>query len=190
MAQASTIRTGNVVRIDGRFCKVLTVNVHSGGGKMGSMVHAKLRDLETGSTLEQRFETKDELDVLDVDRKKMQFLFSDGDKFTFMDQETYDQIEVQRAVIGPAAKFLKENEEIEVEFFEEKPLSLRYSDTVTLKVTSTGAGIRGQTDSTYKPATLENGMEILVPQFIKEGDQVHVSVETGDYLDRVKDSSY
>ena len=189
MAQATIVRTGAVVRIDGKLYKVLTHNVHSGGGKMGSMVHSKLRCLETGSVLEQRFETKADIEVLDLDRRKMQFLYSEGDKFTFMDQQTYDQVEIQRAVIGPVAGFLKENEELDVEFFEEKPLSVEYKDIVTLKVTSTGAGIRGQ-DTTYKDSTLENGMEIQVPQFIEEGDQVRVSVETGEYVDRVKDSNY
>jgi len=187
MAQAQTLRPGAVVRQKGEYFKVLESQVHQGGGKAGAMVHAKFRNLATGAVSEARFNPKDEVEALAVERTKMQFLFAEGDRFTFMHPETYDQVPVARSVIGPASRFFKENDVVEVESFEGRPLCVHYQDVVELSVSTTGAGIRGQTDSTYKEAVLENGVKLLVPQFIKEGDRVRVEVETGKYLDRARD---
>lgn len=190
MADPTEIRPGAVIRTEGKMCKVLTWRVHSGGGKMGSMIHARLRDLGTGNTIEARFETKDSVEELDVERRKMQYLYAEGDKLTFMDNENFEQLELHKDVVGPVADFLKENDEIQIETFEGKAVGIRFKDKVTLKVVSTGAPIKDKSSSADKDATLENGMTIKVPQFIKEGDRVRVSVDTGDYLDRVKDSNY
>ncbi|PCI34739.1 MAG: elongation factor P [Elusimicrobia bacterium] len=188
MALASEVKRGQVVRRDGRLFKVAAWNLHAGGGKSGSMVHAKLRDMESGSVEEPRFEPKDEIEVLDVERRKMQYLYEKGGKYTFMDLETYDQVEVTAAVVGPLARFLKEEEEVEIELFEERPISLHHGPMVELTVTTTGAAMKDV--STYKDAVLENGMEIQVPQFVKEGDRLHIDIETGEYHDRIKSSGY
>lgn len=185
MAQASTLRTGYVVQMKGEFYKVLESDVHQGGGRMGMMVHTKLRNVITGSITEPRFEPKAEVEVLEVERIKMQFLYPEGDHFVFMNPESYDQVPISKTVIGSAASFIKEEDVVEVEFHEGKPLAIHFPPIVELTVMSTGAGIRGQSDSTYKDATLENGLDVLVPQFIKEGDRVRVEVETGKYLDRI-----
>lgn len=188
MSIASEVRRGSVIRLDGNICKVLNWDVHAGGGKTGNMVHAKLRDLDSGNIHEPRFEPKEEIEVLDIEKKTMQYLFSEGDKFTFMDMESYEQIEIPKNVIGPLTRFLKENDEIDVEFFEGKALSIHHAPTIIFKIAATGAGIKDAKN--YKDATLENGVEIQVPQFIKEGDSIHVDIETGKYHDRVKDSTY
>ncbi len=185
MIIAHDLRAGAVVVIEDQTYKVLESVLHAGGGKAGSMVHAKMRNLSSGAVLERRFGPDDKLHDLDVQRVKMQYLFSSGEAYTFMNPETFDQVEVAKPILGPGARFLKENDALELEFFEGRPLAVRYPDVVELKVSTTGAGTRG--DSTYKEAVLENGVELLVPHFIREGDRVHVDVETGKYLDRVND---
>jgi len=185
MATASMIRSGAVVRIGDELYKVIDIVLHAGGAKAGSMVHAKLRNLSTGHIQERRWMPDEKVEVLDLRRVRMQYLYSEGDSFTFMDPETYNQIPIPRNAVGPAADFLKENDEMEVEFLEDKPISVLYPETLTLRVSSTGAGIRGQTDSTYKEATLENGLEILVPQFIAPGDLIEVAIEGKKYIRRV-----
>ncbi len=185
MANASEIRTGAVIRLDKELHKTVEAKVHAGGGRTGTMVHMKLRNLSTGSVTERRFGPLEKIEELSPDKAKMQFLYSQGDSFTFMNQQTYDQVEIPRKTIGPAASFLKENDELDVEFYEGKPLSVQYHDIVELKVKTTGAGIRGQSDSTFKEAELENGFKLLIPQFINEGDVIRVEVETGKYFARV-----
>lgn len=185
MAIASEIRTGAVIRLDNQLYKVVDADTHSGGARAGTIVHMKLHSLSTGTITERRFPPLEKVDALSLDRVKMQYLYSKGDSFTFMNPKTYDQIDISRQIIGRVADFLKENDEAEIEFFEEKPLSVIYHEIVELKVSTTGEGIRGQSDSTFKEAELENGIKLLVPQFIVEGDMIRVTVETGKYLARV-----
>ncbi len=185
MAIASDIRTGAVIRLDNQLYKVVEADTHSGGARAGTIVHMKLHSLSTRTMTERRFPPGEKVDVLSLDRVKMQYLYSKGDSFTFMNPQTYEQIEISRQIIGPVAGFLKENDDVEVEFFEDKPLSVTYQEIVELKIVNTGEGIRGQSDSTFKEAALENGMKLLVPQFVVEGDIVRVAVKTGKYLARV-----
>ena len=189
MILASELRPGDVVSLDKMNFKVIESLVHAGGGRAGSMVHAKLRNLQTGAVLERRFGADEKLDDLAVDRVRMQYLYAEGEALTVMNPETFDQVAIQKAVIGPAARFLKENDVIEIEFHEGKPLAVRFPPVMELKVASTGAGSGAKGDTTLKQAVLENGVELLVPHFIKEGDRVHVDVETGKYLDRVMEKS-
>lgn len=173
------------MRWEGELYKVVEAVTHQGGGKAGGMVHAKLRNLSTGHITEKRLATDEKVSDVSVTRVKMQFLFREGEMFTFMNPETFDQTPISRAAVGPFAAYLKENDEITVEFTDEKPIAILHPDSVELAVSSTPEGLHG--DSTPKEAVLENGLAVLVPQFIKEGDRVHVDVETGKYMDRVSD---
>lgn len=183
MIPVSEIKTGGVVSFDKEMHKVLESVTHAGGGKAGSMVHLKLRNLSNGHISEKRLNTDDKVEEIPVERVKMQMLYREGESFCFMNSKTFDQLTIPKNVVGPAGIFLKENDECEVEFFEEKALSVRYQPTVEMKVASAGAGLQGQN----KEATLENGLTVLVPHFVEEGDSIHVDVETGKYLDRVSD---
>lgn len=187
MIEASDIKAGAVLRFDKDLFKVLEAGVHSGAGRAGATMNLKLRNLATGHVSEKKLAPDEKVEDLDVTRAKMQLLFKETNSFTFMNAETFDQLAVAKQVVGAAAAFLKENDECEMEFFEEKPLAVLYPKAVELAVSSTGAGSKGHGDSTMKEATLENGMTIHVPHFIKEGDHVRVEVETGKYLDRVTD---
>ncbi len=186
MIAASTLRMGNVIRFEKELYKVVESLVHAGGGKAGSMVHAKLRNLTTGHVIERRLNPEDKIEDISVTRTKMQMLYRDGDNFCFMNPESYDQIIIPKHAVGPAAPFLKENDVCELEFYEDKPLSVLFPPVVELTVSSTGAGLRGS-DSTLKEAVLENGFTVMVPQFIEEGDRIRLDVETCKYLERVSD---
>lgn len=183
MIAAAEIKAGEVLRWGSDLFKVVEAVVHQGGGKSGSMVHLKIRHLSTGHVAEKRLAADEKVEDVPVTRVKMQFLFHEGDRFTFMNPETFDQTPLDRGAVGPFAAYLKENDEITVEFADEKPIAILHPDSVELAVSSTPEGLHG--DSTPKEAVLENGLTVLVPQFIKEGDRVHVDVETGKYMDRV-----
>lgn len=183
MLAASEIKPNAVISLDKQFHKVMEAVLHAGGGKAGSMVHLKLRSLETGHITERRFNTTDKIEDIEVTRSKMQLLYRKEDAFHFMNLESFEQIALPKSVVGPVGAFLKDNDECEVEFYEERPLCVLHAPVVDLKVESTGEG----SEETLKEAVLENNITVLVPHFIKEGDRVHVDVETGKYLDRVSD---
>lgn len=189
MTPAAQLRSGAVLRLDRELYKVVESVLHAGAGKAGGMVHVKLRSLSTGHMQERRWAPDDKVDALAIDRVKMQFVYSEAESLTFMNPQTFDQVPIPRSVIGPAADFLKEEDLIDVEFFEDRPVSTRFHDTVNIHVTSTGAGLRGKVDSTMKEAQLENGLTILVPQFIETGDLIEVEVETRKYVARVQEKS-
>lgn len=184
MIMASEIRVNNVLRIEGKFCKVLTQEIR-GTGKFGKMVHLKVKNLEDGHVLEKSYRAEDKIEDVIVHFVKMQYLYREGDQFVFMNMETFEQYNLPSKSVGKHEVFLKENEIIEVLFGEGKVLSIVFPKIVELKVTSTPAGVKGQSDTTYKEAELENGLKILVPQFVNEGERIRVNAEDLSYLDRV-----
>ncbi len=180
------VRAGDVVRLEGALCKVLAMNMHMGSGRSGAMVHIKIRNLESGSTIEKRLATSDKLETLPTERIHMQYLYTENDLAYFMNPDTYEQISLKKQVIGGAGLFLKEEDKVSLEMFDGKPITVDFPAIVEARVASTGAGLRGQGDSSYKEATLDNGLTLMVPQFIKDGDIVRVEVETQKYVDRVR----
>lgn len=184
MIGSSEIRVNNVLRIDGRFCKVLTQEIR-GTGKFGKMVHLKMKNLEDGHVLEKSLRAEDKVEDVVVHFIKMQYLYREGDQFVFMNMETYEQYNLSAKAIGKHEVFLKENEVIEVLFGEGKVLSIVFPKIVELKVTSTPPGVKGQSDTTYKEAELENGLIILIPQFVNTGEKIRINTDDLSYLDRV-----
>jgi len=184
MLAATDIRNGNVLRIDGKPCKVISYEVR-GTGKFGKTIHLKLKNLEDGHMVEKSFRAEDKAEDLELHHAKMQYLYREGEQFIFMNMETYEQLPISAKAVGQQKVFLKENEEIMVFFLEDKPISIDFPKVVELNVTSAPPGVKGQTDTTYKEVELENGLKILVPQFIKEGERVRVNVDDLTYVDRV-----
>ncbi|MBU9888895.1 MAG: elongation factor P [Candidatus Omnitrophica bacterium] len=184
MVIASDIRVGNVLRCDGKICKVMTQEIR-GTGKFGKMVHLKLKSLEDGHTLEKSFRADDKVEDVAVNFVKMQYLYREETQFIFMNMETYEQFPIAAKAVGRHEVFLKENEVIDVLFGEGKLLSIIFPKTAELKVTSTSPGVKGQSDTTYKEAVLENGLTVLVPQFVSEGEKIRVNVDDLSYLERV-----
>lgn len=184
MLDATGIRVGNIIRIDGKPCKVLSQEIR-GTGKFGKTVHLKLKGLEDGHIHEKSLRAEDKAEDVNIQHAKMQYLYREKDQLVFMNMETYEQFSILEKAVGKQAVFLKENLEIDVLFAEGKPLSIDLPKIAELTVTSAPPPVKGGGDSTYKEVELENSLKLLVPQFIKEGDKVRVSVDDLAYLDRV-----
>jgi elongation factor P len=186
MIIASQLRPGAVVKIGEELFKVEESVHHVGQGKMPGSVHAKLKNVAKGTFKELRWRPEERLDDVLLERQEMEFLYSDADSATFMNPVTYDQVSIPLETIGPAQRFLKPEMMIPVEFHEGAPINIVFPQVVDLKVETTAQPVHQQQDNTYKYATLENGMEVMVPQFIRPGEIVRVDVATGKYVDRVR----
>ena len=184
MLAAGEIRHGNVIRVDGKPCKVISHEIR-GTGKFGKTVHLKLKSLEDGHILEKSIRVEDKAEDIELHQVKMQYLYREQDQFIFMNMETYEQFPLSAKVVGKQEVFLKENAEINVHFGEEKPLSIDFPKMAELLVTNTPSPMKGGSDTTYKEAELENGLKILVPQFVKSGDKIRVNVDDLTYVERV-----
>ena len=186
MVIASQLRPGTVLRLGEELMKVVESRFHVGQGKMPGSVHAKLQNVLKGSFKEVRFRPEERLEDVELERQETQCLYSDADSAVFMNPQTFEQVSVPLEAIGAAEKYLKAEMTIPVEFYEGLPVSIVFPSFVELQVRMTAEPVHQQQDNTYKSATLENGLEILVPHFIKTGEVVRVEVATSKYLDRVR----
>lgn len=188
MITASEIKSGMVVRLGGDLHKVVSCDYHAGGGKMGGVSHARFRKLGTETVLERRFHPTEKVENVELEKHVMEFLYSDQDAYYFMDVSSYDQISIGKAVIGPAAKFLIAGMRLPVSFWEGQALDINFPEVIEVKIAETVPGLRGP-DLVYKPAALENGTEIMVPQFIGAGEIIRLETATGKYVERAKPKS-
>jgi elongation factor P len=186
MIEAAELEAGNTVKLDGDIYHVLSAEYHAGGGQFGGMVFVRLKNLKTNHVRELRFHPDDKLQDITLERQVMEYLYTDGDAFYFMHPETFEQLSLAKEAIGPYEKFLQPNMRIPVELFEDTPIRVVFPETVEFKVVVAPPGLREHETATYKTVVLENGLEVLAPQFIKEGDIVKVEVATGKYLERVR----
>jgi elongation factor P len=186
MVIASQLRAGTVLEVGGEIFRVIESTYHIGQGKMPGSVHAKLQSVRKGTFKELRFRPEEKLEDVQLVKQQMEYLFSDADSATFMHPASFEQYSLPLDSIGPARNFLKAGMEIPVEFYEGQPVSLALPAVMEIKVETTSEPVHQQQDNTYKPAVLENGMEISVPQFIRPGEIVRVEVATGKYLERVR----
>ena len=186
MVLASELKSGLVLRIDGEIYRVLQVEVKAGAAKLGGVVKAQLNNLITGSMWERHFRPQERLEEVELQQQAMEFLFSDGESCTFMNPENYEQVEVPRAMIGVAEKFLQSGMRVPVEFFEGKPISVILPNVVEARVARTAPAAHAHQDNAWKEATLENGVEILVPLFVSPGEVVRVDVAAGRYVERAR----
>ncbi len=184
MIEAAAIRAGNVVRIDGTLSRVVSHEMH-GTGKFGKSVHFKLKNLSDGHSLERSLKAEDRVELVEVQNLRLQYLYKEGDNLIFMNNETYEQYPLPAKVIGKQEIFLKVNADVRALSIGDKPLTIDLPKAVELKVLHTAPGVKGQSDTTFKEAELENGLKILVPQFIREGETVRVDTENFSYVDRV-----
>lgn len=189
MINASELRAGMVVKMDGGPWRVLEAAYHIGQGKMPGSVHARVRDVLKGSTRELRLRPEEKLQETALDKQEMQFLYSDADSATLMNPQSFEQISIPLETIGPGNIFLKTEMAVPVEFYNGQPVSVVLPETVDLEVQATPPPAHQQQDSVYKAATLENGMEVMVPQFIAPGEVVRIEVATGKYVERVRKDS-
>ncbi len=186
MVRASDLKAGMVLQIEKNLHKILSMEYHMGGGKMGGLVHLKLKDLRSGLFLDRKFKPDERVGSVDLDRKAMEYLYKDADGYYLMDPESYDQIQLGRNLLESFDPFLQPNMRLSVEFLEGEPVNVLFPEWVELEVTSTPPSLSSLQDEVSKPATLANGMRVQVPQFIKVGDLVRVSVASKKYIERVK----
>ena len=186
MVVASQLRAGMAIRFEGQAYKVVACEYHPGQGKMGGVAHTRLKNLETGTFWEHSFRAELKLETLPAEKHSLEFLYSDADHCHFMDPETYEQVSIPLAVVGQQAKFLEPQMKLPVEFVQERAVSVLFPDVLEVRVADTAPPTHAQQVSAWKPARLENGVEIMAPQFIKAGDLIRLDVENLKYMDRAK----
>lgn len=187
MLSASALRPGMVIRLEGTPYKVVAADYHAGGGKMGGVTHAKLRNLRTGTLREWRFRADEVLEPVELERRPMQFLYRDGNMAHFMNPETYEQVAVDDDALGRAADYLAEGMTLPVELLDGEPAGVVFPDVVEARVEETAPPVHSQgTDNVWKEAKLENGATIRVPPFIAPGEWIRVDVQAGAYVERAK----
>jgi elongation factor P len=181
------VRVGHVIEHKGRVWRVLKTE-HVKPGKGGAYMQVEMRDLFDGTKTNDRLRASETIERVRLEQRAYQFLFQNGDEYTFMDQETFDQLTVSDELIGEPARFLTEGMQVEIEFYEDTPLEVRLPESVTLTVTYAEPVVKGQTASaSYKSADLENGVRISVPPHIEEGQKVVVKTADGSYVEKVKE---
>ncbi len=184
---ANTLRKGMVVEYNSKLWVVMENELRS-PGKGAAVAQVVMRDIATGTKTDVRFSTQDMVERARVDEEEYQYLFNDGDHFTFMHTETFDQIIVDRELIGDPAVFLQENMVCVMQINEGKALSVTLPENVTMMITEADPVVKGQTaSSSYKPAVLENGARVLVPPHIEAGTRIIVRTEDSSYVERAKD---
>jgi elongation factor P len=157
-------------------------------GRGGSIVNVRIKSLLDGKVLEKTFKGNEQLEQADVTSQTVQYLYNDGRTFYFMNDATFSQFEVTAEFVGEGAGYLKEADQVQLQFFNDQPISVELPKNVPLKVTYTEDAVKGDTSSAIsKNATLETGLIIKVPAFIKQGDIISVDTATGSYRERVKD---
>ncbi len=184
MIMAGDFRKGVTVEIDGNVWTIADFQ-HVKPGKGAAFVRTRLKNVMTGSVLERTFSPTDKYPRAIIETKDMQYLYSDGELYYFMDVETYEQIPLNHDQVEDAIDFIMENDPVKVRFFKGSPFSIEPPNFVELTVTETEPGFKGDTATgTTKPATLETGYKIAVPLFVNEGDRIRVDTRTGEYMER------
>ena len=180
------IKVGNILEIDNKLWRVLKTQ-HTQPGKGGAYIQAELKEIKEGTKMNSRFRSSESVERAILDEKQFQYLYKDDLNYIFMDQQTYEQIELGSDLIqNNQSKFLIENENITLQFYNEKAVGLELPDSIILKVIETEGVVKGQTAaSSYKPATLDNGINITVPPFIESGEKIILDTRTLEYVKKV-----
>lgn len=186
MSKASEVKSGNILRFNGELVAVEEY-IHRTPGNLRAFYQARMRNVRTGKLVEYRFRTDEEVEIARVETNDYQYLYDDADFFVVMDNNTFEQFNIPKALFGDTARFLKEGMNVIVSFESEEAIMAHAPTTVELEITYTEPAVKGDTStSALKNATVETGVEIKVPLFINQGDKVKVDTRTGDYLERVK----
>ncbi|MCY3827956.1 MAG: elongation factor P [Rhodospirillaceae bacterium] len=182
----NAIRPGNIIEHNGRLWRVAKTQ-HTQPGKGGAYLQAEMKDIRDGTKLNERFRASESVEKVRLDEAQFQFLFADGDEVTFMETETYEQITLNRELLGEPAVFLQDGMTVTVQSYEGSPIGVELPDSVVMEVVEADAVVKGQTaSSSYKPAVLENGERIMVPPHIEAGTKIVVATADGSYMERAK----
>ena len=184
MIDINDIKNGMTVIVEGNLYQIVDF-LHVKPGKGAAFIKTKLKNLRTGGTIEKTFNTNIKIEKANISKKTMQYLYNTSDMYYFMDMNTYEQVELSEKQIENEKKYLKENLEVELVYFESELIGLNLPEKVEYKVTYTTDAVKGNTSTNaLKDATLENGLEVKVPLFICEGDVVVISTKDGKYVSR------
>jgi elongation factor P len=182
------IKPGNVLLHNGDLYVAVKVS-HVKPGKGGAFAQVEMKGIVNGTKLNERFRSSETVERVRLEQKDYQYLYEQGDMLVFMDNESYEQIELPKDFVGERAAFLQDGMVVTVESYEEKPLGISLPDTVVLEVTEADAVVKGQTaSSSYKPAVMENGLKVMVPPFIAAGERIIVDTSEVTYVRRASDS--
>jgi elongation factor P len=186
MLGLSEIKTGKTIIVNSE-PYVVIFDQHSKMGRAGAVLRTKLKNLITGGVIQKTFQGADKVEEAPVEKKKVQYLYSDGTDFYFMNNETYDQFSLPTSIIENGDKYLKEGMEVDVLYFNGAPVNAMLPIKVDLEVVEAPPAVKGNTvDGGTKQVTLETGAKVNVPLFIKEGDVIRVNTDTGEYVERAK----
>jgi elongation factor P len=185
VATTNDLKNGMTLNIDGQLWSIVDFQ-HVKPGKGGAFVRTKLKNVLSGKVVDKTFNAGVKVDVANVDKRGMQYLYADDADYVFMDTQTYDQVSVSATTVGEAADYMLENQEATVALHEGNPLYVELPASVELTITYTEPGVQGdRSTGGSKPATLETGAEVQVPLFITQGEKIKVDTRSGEYLGRV-----
>lgn len=185
MISAGDFRKGITIELDGQVYTIVDFQ-HVKPGKGAAFVRTKIKNIVTGSTIEKTFSPTEKVPRAHVETKEMQYLYNDGHLYYFMDNETYEQLPLEKDQVEDAILYIKENDVAIIRFYQGKPFQVVPPNFVELVVTHTEPGVKGDTATgATKPATMETGLVINVPLFVNEGDKIKIDTRTGEYLSRV-----
>ncbi len=183
----NAVRPGIVIEHKGRLWRAAKIQ-HTQPGKGGAYLQVELRDIRDGTKLNERFRSSETVERVRLDQRSNQYLFSDGEMYTFMDNETYEQISIHQDMIGEPVDFLQEGMSVNIESYEGSPISVTLPDHVTLTVVEADPVVKGQTaSSSFKPGVLDNGRRVMVPPHIEAGTRIVVNTADSSYVERAKD---
>jgi len=184
---AITLRPGNIIEHNGKLCAVTKYEIMQ-PGKGASVMQVEMRDVRSGNKDNVRFRTQETVEKAHLDTAEFQFLYEDAEGCHFMNNESYEQIQITKELIGYPASFLQEGMNVNIESIEDEPVGVQLPSQVTMEVIEADPVVKGQTaSSSYKPATLENNVKVMVPPFIASGTRIVVKTEDGSYVERAKD---
>ncbi len=186
MANTGDINVGSYIRFNGELCQI-TEYQHRTPGNLRAFYQAKMRNLKSGKSVEYRFRSGEEVTIIRVDFKELQFIYAEGDNMVCMDNETYEQVYIEGTMFGPGLKFMKEGMTVKVAFEGDNAISADPPTFVELEITYTEPGMKGDTaTNTLKSATLETGAILNVPLFCNQGEKIKIDTRTSSYVERVK----
>ncbi|MCK5128857.1 MAG: elongation factor P [Clostridiales bacterium] len=184
MISAGDIRKGVTIEIDGKLWNIVDFQ-HVKPGKGSAFVRTKIKNIMTGAVVERTFNPNDKFKKAHIETKNMQYLYNDGELYYFMDNDTYEQIPLEHSFVEDALPFIKENDQVLMQLYLDKPFSVTPQNFVILEITETDPGFKGDTaNNVTKPATTETGYVVHVPIFVNIGDKVRIDTRTGEYMER------
>ena len=185
MISTNQFKNGTHIEVDGTIFRIVDFQ-HVKPGKGGAFVRTKLRKIEDGTIQDKTFRAGEKFRPVRTEQHKMQYLYDSGEAAVFMDNQSYEQVELPSALLGDAMQWVRPNDEVEVLYVDERPSDVQVASAVDLQVTQTDPGVKGDTASGggTKPATLETGVVVEVPLFINEGESVRVDTRSGEYVGR------